>query len=374
MLHRIKPPDCGDRLNQIVQFQLRVLTFVCSGRVSLPLTESSIRNELKSAGDWFWRKLWVRRNTGNIGKSKLHKEFERAVRYLNTHPDIAPQLLEAFNHDLEIADHLDDSDFRFSYSGQLTKATQKAIRGVLQAFYSELLASGFPSSVHGHANNFNRDDFVASFYRANPKLSVCSACDGARADTVDTKTYADADHFFPKSLYPFFSVHLENLVPICLQCNRSFKLDRDPIDEPDEAPLTNTFHPYRKPAIDHIQVSVSRNATGLLEVVITEHAGMPSRRISSLNRVFRLEKRWTTRLPAIIERIRADIAKQGRRRNSRGESVDEEILKDGLKIYPDEYERGLGKFSNHILESSYLRFVADDRNEFEELLRYFQMK
>lgn len=371
MIHRINPPDCGDQLNRIVHFQLTILAFVCSPRAALPLTENLIAAELGPSGPWFWQKLWVTRKSGRLAKSKLHKELEKAIRYLTAHPGVAQPILEAFGHDLDIANHFDDPGFQLSYSLRLNKATQKAIRGVLQLFYTQLLASGFPTSVHGHPGKFDRDDFILAFYRANPELYVCSACDGAKIETIDTKTYADADHFFPKSLYPFFSVHHENLVPICLHCNRSFKLDRDPIDNLDQAPLTNTFHPYRKPAIEHIQVSVFRDDVGALKVSISE-AEMPSRRINSLNRVFRLEKRWEMRLPSVIELVRSDIAKHGRRRNDRGESVAEEILIDELKFYPDEYSQGLKKISNHILQTSYRAFVASDRGEFEELLRYFQ--
>jgi len=37
------------------------------------------------------------------------------------------------------------------------------------------------------------------------------------------------DHFLPKGIYPFNSVNLRNLAPMCPQCNSSYKLAKDPV-------------------------------------------------------------------------------------------------------------------------------------------------
>lgn len=42
-----------------------------------------------------------------------------------------------------------------------------------------------------------------------------------------SKTTAEIDHFYPRSLYPFLSISFHNLIPSCKTCNSKFKGPRD---------------------------------------------------------------------------------------------------------------------------------------------------
>jgi len=68
------------------------------------------------------------------------------------------------------------------------------------------------------------------------------------------------DHYLPKSLYPFNSINLRNLVPTCHHCNSSYKTVKDPAhestDPPHAAARRKVFYPYRTDA-PKIVVSVS---------------------------------------------------------------------------------------------------------------------
>lgn len=59
-------------------------------------------------------------------------------------------------------------------------------------------------------------------------IRVCPYCNRQYITPIYSdrgKMRADIDHFLPKSKYPFFSMSLYNLVPVCKSCNQSLKRD-----------------------------------------------------------------------------------------------------------------------------------------------------
>jgi len=50
-------------------------------------------------------------------------------------------------------------------------------------------------------------------------------------ENTKTKTTAELDHFYPRSLYPFLSISFFNLVPSCKTCNSKLKGDKDTYKE-----------------------------------------------------------------------------------------------------------------------------------------------
>ena len=145
--------------------------------------------------------------------------------------------------------------------------------------------------------------FLRRFWSANPDLNVCPACDGQRPDSIGDKYYSDADHYLPKADYSFLSVHLTNLVPVCKNCNSSFKGTHDPVDKDDDAPLVNVFLPYLRAALDLVTVEVRRPGIGPLQFSIIDFDGTRSRRVENLVKTYRLEDRWQSRTGQVIESV-----------------------------------------------------------------------
>ncbi|MDD1415447.1 hypothetical protein MEN41_12630 [Dolichospermum sp. ST_con] len=254
----------------------------------------------------------------------------------------------------------------------------------MPVFYTHLLEDGFPQAVHGDTKSFKRVDLVSEFWRVNDSLEVCPACDSPRPDRVqrpvgkgknlrlETKIYGNLDHFFPKKKYPFLSVHYVNLVSLCLECNMTFKLEEDPVETNSIQPLVHTFLPYLNPAIDSIEVKVTRNEEGVHLPNITEKDGTSSPRIDNLNRVFKLEARWHDKLRYVIGTIRDSLSGEGRRLRRRGGELNEQDLKDILEDMFVEYRSSpKGKIHYGILQSSYLSFAIADEAEIAELLTQF---
>jgi len=60
-------------------------------------------------------------------------------------------------------------------------------------------------------------------------VRVCPYCNRQYISpvySVNGKVRGDIDHFLPRSVYPYFSMSLYNLIPVCKSCNQALKRDR----------------------------------------------------------------------------------------------------------------------------------------------------
>lgn len=96
------------------------------------------------------------------------------------------------------------------------------------------------------------DDHYKKFMEANTsgKCPFCGIGDIKGVHHTKREAY---DHYLPKSLYPFNSINFRNLVPICHECNSTYKLSKDPINK--AARRRKAFYPYANPDYD-IEVSI----------------------------------------------------------------------------------------------------------------------
>lgn len=371
MLHRIQLPDCVPQLEQIRQFQRDVLALAVSDYISLPLTEDTLMETLgNDRGAWLWQKLWKQR--GKHGETAFHLALIAVIEYVDQHPHTRQPILDAFDNDVTFHESLDDPNFHFQFNA-LEKEIRDILKPLMVSFYGDLLASGFETAIHGQPGKLDRDAFVASFWKVNSRLEVCPACDRQRSDKVDNKVYDDADHFLPKSKYPFLSLHYENLVPLCIYCNRSFKGTRDSIDDQQDAPLLNIFHPYERPALEYLNILTSRDDKGVPKIELEDKDGMPSRRVENLKRVFRLHERWPDQLRYQIQGLRDDIANMGRRIRtySNGQELTEQELQSELEEILKQRKENQGERIGYVLQTSYLTFILNDNSEFQEIFREF---
>ena len=373
MLHQVNEPGCISQLERIVDFQREVFAAACNGNYQLQLQESDIKTLFgNDKGEWFWQKLYKQ----NQDKSNLHIAMENLITHYQQNPQEGIDALNAFDNDIQFNNHLNDPSFRFQFL-TLSQSNQNRIKPFMVAFYEDLLSSsgGFPETIQGSIQKLNRDNFIESFWQNNPMLEVCPACDREKSDKVDNKIYDDADHFLPKAKYPFLSVHPYNLFPVCIYCNRSFKGKKDMVNDHNDAPLPNIFHPYLKPAITSLNLKITRDQQGVSTIEeFTDTSSMPSRRMASLNRVFRLNERWGDKLEAqkrnIIDNIIDERANLRRRKHFHllNDSELRELL-DGAK---NDAVRRWGKKPGLIIQHGYLKLALSDQDEFDTLLDYFR--
>lgn len=385
MLHKVNLPGCVPQLERIVEFQRDVLRAACEGDYVFPLDENQIKALFgDDAGKWFWGKLWrqPRKKNGVLPpkeKTIIHNSLEKLTAYYQKKSQEGIDTLNAFDNDIQFADHLDDPNFRFQYPN-LQEANQKLIKPLMIAFYKDLLKSGFVEAIHGDSKKLDRDGFIASFWDKNQGLGVCPACDSRKSPQIGGKVFDDADHFLPKSKYPFLSLHPFNLFPLCIYCNRPIKGDKDIIDDINNAPLVNIFHPYKRPALEQIEVIVYRDQTGYSKLGnLIDKGGMPSRRLSNLNRVFKISGKWggelqNNRKAIINEIIEAGGGFKNFIKNNNLILTPTEIqdeLKASLERKVKTRKNGLGEFAGYILQGSYLNCALSDTEEFNELYQYY---
>jgi hypothetical protein len=309
VLHPIKQAKCGKKLQAIVELQHQLLAFVCDPAcTSAHLAKPEFVKQFgPDKGSWLWARF-------TAGRSPVLEVLTTLVKLSVTDRQV---ILAAFEHDIRFEEHYDDDAFTFTFR-VLSPDAQVAAKSLLQKFYDPLLTrSGYPKAVHGDDGIFNRDDLIRAFWNSNPDLGVCPACDGQKPDEVDSKVYADVDHFLPKSEYPFLSCHEHNLLPLCIPCNRPFKSKKDPIDDHIHMPMLRTFHPYHLPARPNIQLVIGRNDNGgyLLQVVgRTDAYAQP---VVNLERLLRLQSRWQERIKSAVAFVRADLSRASRKMQRR---------------------------------------------------------
>jgi hypothetical protein len=179
------------------------------------------------------------------------------------------------------------------------------------------------------------------------------------------------DHYLPKAEYSFLAVHPVNLVPICGDCNSIFKGTREPVDRDEEAPLVNMFIPYHRSALEFAIVIADRSGAGSLQFRITEDDGLRSRRIDYLNKTFRLEERWPSRESEIKNSIVGELQTARRILERFEESPKSVQMEIEVAEMLDSRIKRIGRVSDYVLHASYLRFAANNQDEFEELLGQF---
>jgi hypothetical protein len=364
MLHRIYLPNYGDKMRRILKFQFRILEFACDPSIQLPLTRTHIQERFPEEAEWLSRKLFGRNGAENAIENEFIKGLETLIKYIKSSQSDGHNIIESFKHDITFEDHLNDPSFRFCYLVLLDVGAREAVKPLMRVFY-KLFSTGYPPCICGHPSNFDRNALIAAFYEANPELGVCPACDDKRPDRIESKCSADEDHFFPQSKYPFISIHPANLVPLCKACNQTFKNVIDPIDNHENAPLVNTFHPYGRPAIDFIDVIFYRTSNeGARKIKIKDKDGAHLIRVKKLIQIFALDTRWQYRSDLSIKSIMNLIRDFGNGYRQAGviETID---LRKELDRMMNSERKEIGHFPERILRTNYLRFALDDEIEFK---------
>lgn len=350
MLHEIKPVLVTE-LRAVLAFERSVLEFAC--RRDLIIIGSVKGNpRFKRAqldGHFGARAQWVWSHTSLCAPAAaLHAAVKGNAQYRQ-------QVLTAFEHDVDFDQHLDDRGFRFEVT-QLPRLLREPLKALLVLFYDLLSAEGgFPVLITG-TQAVSRETLVQAFWSGNADLKVCPACDGKRPDSIDGRVYGHCDHHFPKGVHPALSVHPLNLVPICPECNSSFKLERD---AGEKACLAEQFLPYHRPVFGPAKAVVRRSAGGVIDVEIEDEPGAPPTRREALDHVYRLRGRWRDRLDGYVkDSILNNLRRQLTKRHPGPGGVSEEF-RDQRDWFHDDRR----KKPDAILSEAYCDFAAGDTDE-----------
>ncbi len=205
-----------------------------------------------------------------------------------------------------------------------------------------------------------------AFWAANAKLDLCPACDGSKPPSKYGVVQSENDHFFPKSAYPFLAVHFSNLLPTCKYCNQSFKQSIDPIDQHDNQPLARSFFPYEMPAVERIEIAMSRSSAGERDVAIEGKNAANELRARNLDRLLSLKPRWCDELQQTIWRLIEDLSEQPELQGRLSEPQSDSFLRLPQRTLQSSQQKK-GRRNGNLLIVSYLEFAINDKGELREL-------
>lgn len=150
----------------------------------------------------------------------LGKDFDKACLKL-LKLCISPDLEELINE----FENLFSTQFKQDFKKEVQKRKKsvhtkaKQIAGIL----NDIL--GYDAFNIG-SGGWNRHTFISKL-----DIKVCPYCNRnyitSYIDDDKNVTTADADHYYPKSLYPILQMNLYNMVPSCNVCNSKMKLNKD---------------------------------------------------------------------------------------------------------------------------------------------------
>lgn len=349
MLHRISPAAEAE-LRNVVTFQRRVLIFACSPNLTVPLARAEMDAHFNAQADWLWR------------HKSLHRPITRLNAAVRATPALRVDLLAAFENDVAFASHVDDPTYAFACCR--LGADVKQLVGELLVLFYDLLGreGGFSQEITG-GDALTRDTVVREFWELNSGLSVCPACDGPRPDKVNGKIHAQCDHHFPKSAHAALSVHPRNLIPICVDCNTTFKGERDATDK---ARFSEMFLPYGREAFGPLEVKALRDVQGSLTVQLSDGGTTDTRRIVALDYILQLRDRWNDRIGTrVSESIVNSLRQQARTAVRRGDSPSDRLL--NIAAQRAGFRTARGKLPDSILAEAYCALLQADRTELDEV-------
>ena len=366
MYHPINKIICPplDKLNDLARLTLEF----CLTQ-TLALSEEEIRdsfvlhftvNSFDKAGEWLW------------GKTTLVKPLVLRLIVLPTFEKQEIYTAYLQNHNLEAR-----FAAGFFVPVPLPPVSQVAYDAAaeLAGNFYKILCDGVPGKIIGETEPLNRQTVLRAYANAQRviHLNVCPGCDGAPpSTTADGLLHEDIDHFFPKSKYPFLSIHPLNLTPYCKNCNQTYKsskdsvLDNDPLVE-DVHTLEEIYHPYERPAKNEIALEIAPapdNSPAYRFTCVSDAAPYPAR-LHNLQYVLNIESRWTGELKEErVEAILSGLLLYGSQNDREGDFQPTiEWLNGQLTTAINTLDHQQGKQYLYVPALSYVRWVANDPNQ-----------
>lgn len=144
--------------------------------------------------------------------------------------------------------------------------------------------------------------------------NVCGMCGTEylaqrRANVATANQWrAPYDHLLSKETYPIFSVHPDNLLPICRTCNEKAKLRKDLLHDT-EGQRRECFDPWSECAEERLSLSVLfRDLAPFVELTMIGRNPGEQSKLQTWNDVYRIQERVEGEFMSFREKIAEDIS------------------------------------------------------------------
>lgn len=340
MIYQINcPPNARIWLKDIVDLQCEILDIV-AGLPAGPLSEmEAFVNEhagrlVKGERDLPRAKAGLRW----LFKIRKGQLWEALSEFSEAPTSEKKRLLDQIRHDIKLLEEPQAERFEFVVP-ENNKDVWRSMRDFLYIFYDLWRDNGLEAelfSVPIPGDKYWRQDFLTEFEKTHSGLLMCPMCDSMPYRIKTTgHIHSSVDHFFSRDLYPQFSCHPLNLVPMCSPCNSALK-GQSNVFASSTRTLADLALPYR-PVLtgtsnggglgDHIyaevrtrpEVASSENGSAgqakdealhnvrphPLEITLLPARGADKLReaIDAWNKLYKVEERWNNDLDVIGHQV-----------------------------------------------------------------------
>jgi len=232
--------------------------------------------------DYIFHNIWLKADVlGDFEPSLFsgNDELEVIIRYMyysDKIPKYGKEFVENVKVVFELCKNLTNSERRkLCYWYQVNNQIEKLCDGTYQpVLYDdlEIFNPNLKKAIKSIYDNLYEQSKIGlkkisehynEFVKINKK-GICPFCGIYPMDGQYSKTREPYDHFLPKSLYPFTSINLKNLVPMCHKCNSGYKMTKSPIFDSSKN-RRKAYYPYGAIADITINVSLKSNNIQNLE-------------------------------------------------------------------------------------------------------------
>ncbi len=190
-------------------------------------------------------------------RNKLHKDIEEIFNIFKTLSNVKKERIkEIFINNNKIEELCKGLGNGIFYK-EIKDEIDESLADKLKAF-NNYLYNFLDKKDASFVGNF---DSLTDYYKKLVSQLPASICPFCGIETIKSKRLSrrDAyDHYLPKSLFPFTAVNVNNLAPMCKECNEDWKGDNNPIKtNKDGGDNRKTFYPFSSNLYD-LKVSITR--------------------------------------------------------------------------------------------------------------------
>ncbi len=289
MLHKRELPNSEfEDLNKVYRIKRKVLYWFLRTPPTEPISKENLKDLFgKKLGSWFWKRIRQPSKRTQFGQAL--DTLAAKARSANIE---AKQVASAIRHDAQFHQKWHSSGFELKFPGEFAEWLDP-IKAVAEPFYDWLASEkGFAKDIFGLTGSDMTRSKIMQAYRPQ-SFGICGYCDGPLGE-IGTKADAnDCEHFFPKSKWPHLAIHPANLFASCKGCNETWKLDKTPMGNADEAGIRGTYHPSLLTGASLISVAAKQSPKHPMRVSIEIRDEALPERAQTLVNTLDLEARWS---------------------------------------------------------------------------------
>lgn len=240
--------------------------------------------------------------------------------------------------------------YGFKFSDKSTDKQKRVIKNIGKELDYILNYGGFNTGIKlKNGDKWNRHKFITAV-----GIKVCPYCNRQYISSYeygidDSRTTADADHYYPKEQYPILQMNIFNLVPSCNVCNSRTKGKSD----------KRHLYPYEDPSDSlSFQIPIEQGEQ-VSEILIDTKR---NKRSENSMKVFKLDKIYQAHLEEATE-----VKKNVKEYFEYGESVYEKL--QGLDVPFDVFSTWFSFMGKDALKEPLTKLRQDIYLQMEDKLK-----